>query len=107
MPSLIHWCAKTMATSDDFARDAAEAGSDPESNFTLADGAIAFTAFNGEVGNQTCDSHAGAVLPGGSTCAEPPPEIIPMSAFFPMIAMLRSLPASRGSRVFSLRNSTM
>src|SRR5438067_1607872 len=54
MPSLSHWCTKTMATSDDFARAAAAAGSEPELNSTLAPGALARIDFSGDVGNQMC-----------------------------------------------------
>src|ERR1700676_3936997 len=76
MSSLVHWCANTMATSDSLARVAVAAGSAPEANLTFKPGALAATAFNGEVGNHTCACHLGAVDPTGSTCADPPPEIM-------------------------------
>jgi hypothetical protein len=37
-----------------------------------------------------------ALPPGGSTCAEPPPEIMPTSECAPMTAMVRTLAGSRG-----------
>ena len=52
MPSLAHMYANTIATSAPFAAAAAAAGSVPGSYFTVACGARAWIAFNGEVGNQ-------------------------------------------------------
>ena len=87
-----------MATLDWRANAAAAAGSLPESNFTVAPDASAVTAFKGDGGNQTCDCHAGSVLPGGSTCADPPPEIMPTFACEPMMAMEWIFVGSSGRR---------
>src|ERR1700730_16778936 len=61
--SLVHWGAKPIATSPSLARAAVAAGSAPEANLTLNPGALAATAFNGELGNHTCAFHAGAENP--------------------------------------------
>src|ERR1700733_11179286 len=87
-----------MATSDFRARAAADAGSAPESNSTLAPLAAADTAFNGDVGNHTCDCQGWAGSPGGSTCADPPPEIMPVSACGPITAMECTVVGSSGNR---------
>src|SRR6202030_4657967 len=94
-----------MATWADLARAAATAGSEPESNCTFAPGALARIDFNGDVGNHTwaCQyvlplpGGMIALPPGGSTWAEPPPEIIPTSAWAPITAMLATLETSSGS----------
>ena len=52
MPSLCHWYANTMATSEDLAISAAAEASVPGLYSTLARGALAWIAFSGEVGNQ-------------------------------------------------------
>src|SRR6201999_928925 len=91
VPSLIHSYANTIATSHFAASAAAAAGSAPESKATWAPGAAARTAFRGEVGNHTCDCQGWAGSPGGSTCADPPPEIMPVSALGPITAMERTL----------------
>ena len=103
-----------MATSADLASAAAAAGSVPASYNTLADGAFARMFFSGDVGNQISSCQCVAPLPGGwiafppggSTCADPPPEIIPTSECAPITAMERSWPASRG-RMWSFLSSTM
>src|ERR1700688_922324 len=105
--SLVHWCANTITTSDSLARAAVAAGSAPEANLTLKPGALAATAFNGEVGNHTCAFHAGAENPGGSTCADPPPEIMPSSACVPTIAMERTFARSNGNTPLSFFSSTI
>src|SRR5664279_5693275 len=94
-----------MATSAVFAKAAAEAGSVPGSYWTFARGAAARMAFKGDVGNQMGSSHAvlpfpGGMIafpPGGSTWADPPPEIMPTSACVPITAMLAIFETSRGS----------
>src|SRR5215831_13920304 len=99
MSSLDHCCAKTTATSAFFAAAAALAGLAPESKVTLAPGTFATTAFKGEVGNHTCSFHLGEERPGGSTCADPPPEIMAVSAFVPMMAILRARRSSGSTPV--------
>src|SRR2546429_3838539 len=64
-------------------------------------------AFSGEDGNQTCSFHLVAPCPGGSTCAEPPPEIMLVSAFGPITAMECSFARSSGNIPRSFFNSTM
>src|ERR1700692_2661390 len=105
--SLVHWCANTIATSDCFARAAVAAGSAPEANFTLNPGALAATAFKGEVGNHTCSFHLNDENPGGSTCADPPPEIMLSSACVPIIATERTFARSHGNTPLSFFSSTM
>src|SRR6516225_6607030 len=96
-----------MATSDLLANAAADAGSAPEANSTVAPGVLAAMALSGDDGNQTCSFHLVAPRPGGSTCAEPPPEIMPVLAFGPMTAMERSLAGSSGNIPRSFLNSPM
>src|SRR6266404_1568512 len=48
-----------------------------------------------------------AFPPGGSTWAEPPPEIIPTSECAPITAMLEAREASSGSCACSFLSSTM
>ena len=104
-----------MATSALFARAAAESKFVPASNSTFAFGAFARMAFNGEVGNHTGCPHTVArfpggmmtLPPGGSTCAEPPPESIPISACAPIRAMDLTFEASRGNCWPSFLSRTM
>src|SRR5580704_9382428 len=96
-----------MATSDCFASAAAEPISAPESNCTLAPGTFALTACRGDVGNQTCSIHREGGLPGGSTCAEPPPEIMPVPALGPMIAIEWICARSSGRRLCEFFNNTV
>src|SRR5258707_7311566 len=86
-----------MATSDFFASSTADSEFAPESNCTLALGAFALTAFSGEVGNHMCSCHFAPGRPGGSTCADPPPEIMLVSACAPIIAMECTFVRSSGS----------
>src|ERR1700728_1275892 len=105
MPSLDHMYAKTTATSAPFAAAAAAAGSVPGSYLTVALGARAWIALSGEVGNQISSSQWVAPLPSGmmalppmgSTCAEPPPEIMPTSECDPITAIVRSLDGFNGN----------
>src|SRR3954453_10399688 len=96
MASLSHCETKTIATSDDAARAAAETESLPSLNLTVADGASLVMAVIGDDGIQMARAqHGGQGLlrsmsagpPTGITCAEPPPEMTPMSACEPMIAI--------------------
>ena len=48
-----------------------------------------------------------ALPPGGSTCADPPPEIIPTSAWPPMIAMLWIFDGTSGRTVGLFFSRTM
>src|SRR6201996_6966915 len=96
-----------MATSDFLASAAADAGFAPESNSTFAPGAWAQIAFKGEVGNHTCACHGAAGRPGGSTCADPPPEIMPVSACGPITAIECTLLGSRGNRPLVFLSRTM
>src|ERR1700732_2359069 len=72
-------------------------------------------AFSGDVGNHMwacqvvlpCPGGMIALPPGGSTWADPPPEIMPTSACAPITAMLEILEASSGSCECSFLSSTM
>src|SRR5215470_18255574 len=92
-----------MAISEDLARAAAEAGSVPALYSTLTLGAALRMNFSGEEGNHIGFCHSAepglgsiAFPPGGSTCAEPPPERTPTSAWEQMTAMERTLSAESG-----------
>src|ERR1017187_4625140 len=88
MPSLVGSFTNTMATSEALASDAAAAGSVPSLYCTLALGTLVPMALRGEVGNQTAGPpNRLAPPPGGSTCAEPPPESMLVSACEPISAM--------------------
>src|SRR5712692_896406 len=96
-----------MATSDFFASSAADSEFVPESNCTLAPGTFALTAFKGEVGNHTCSCHFAPGRPGGSTCADPPPEIMLALACAPIIAMECNFVRSSGSTPSLFLSSTV
>src|ERR1022692_2299615 len=103
-----------MATCDAFASLAAAAGSLPSSYSTAACGALARMYFKGEEGNQAGRIHGvppfrwvTASPPGGSTCAEPPPERTPTSACDPISAMDFTRAASSGNWLPSFFSSTM
>src|SRR3954447_10034163 len=95
-----------MAISDCLASAAALFLSLPERQSTFALGSFAWMVFNGEVGNQTCACHSW-VGPGGSTWAEPPPEIMPKSARSPMIAFDLIEDLSRGRTLLAFFSRTM
>src|SRR5271154_523071 len=105
MPSDCHWYAKTIARSELLARLAADCKSVPGSKVIFAFGNFSRRAFRGDVGNQTWSCQFVAPLPGGmialppggSTWAEPPPEIIPTSARPPIIAIVCTLDGRIGS----------
>src|SRR3974377_2101958 len=95
-----------MATSEDLARAAAEAGSVPALYSTLALGAAWRMYLRGDEGKYIGFCHSAvpglgsmALPPGASTCAEPPPERTPTSAWEPMIGMEGTL--SGGGRILS------
>src|SRR3974390_1211445 len=103
-----------MATSEDLARAAAAAASVPALYSTLALGAALRMNFSGEEGNHIgfCQSAlpgfgSMAFPPGESTCAEPPPERTPTSAWEPMTAMERTLSAERGRMLSEFLRSTV
>ncbi len=92
--SYIGWFTKTIATSEAFASAAAEALSVPGLNSTFAFGACFWMYFIGDEGKYTVSPQFAppgcgliALPPGGSTCAEPPPESTPTSACDPIIAI--------------------
>src|SRR5512143_832492 len=98
-----------MATSAVFAAAAAAAGSVPGSQVTFTPEARARIAFNGDDGYHTSASQrfvvGTALPPGGSTCAEPPPEITPTSACEPITA-IDFTAALSGNWLCSFFNST-
>ena len=98
LPSLVGWLTKTMATSEALASAAAVAGSAPSLYSTFAPGAFARIAFSGDEGNQTAGPpYRLGPPPGGSTCADPPPESTPVSACDPISAMDLTSAALSGS----------
>ena len=104
-----------MAMSELWASFAAESKSVPGSKVILVCGSLSRSAASGEVGNQMCSCQTVAPLPGGmmalppggSTCAEPPPEIMPTSAWPPIMAMLRTREGRMGRTELRFFKRTM
>lgn len=96
-----------IAISDAFAKAAAAFTSTPSWYSTFALAALPRAALSGELGNQTAGPPKRlGPPPGGSTCADPPPERTLVSAFDPMIAIDLTRAASSGSREFAFFSNT-
>src|SRR6202167_2636519 len=109
----MYWWTNTMATCDAFANFAAATRSAPSLYSTAAWGALARMYFKGEEGNQTGCIQGEPPFrfvtgspPGGSTCAEPPPDSTPTSACDRISAMDFTRAASSGNWLSAFFSST-